>query len=124
MEPAATVVEAAEAFTRGFEAARTDWRRALGEAHARGDVTVVWGAGSKGVGFIASIGLDEEVACVVDVNPAKHGMFMPGSGHEIVPPDRIADLMPDLVIVMNPAYLGEIRADLDRLGVRAEVRAL
>ncbi|HKY23607.1 MAG TPA: class I SAM-dependent methyltransferase [Gaiella sp.] len=123
-EPVATVVEAAEAFTRGFEAARTDWRRALGEAHARGDVTVVWGAGSKGVGFIASVGLDEEVACVVDVNPAKHGMFMPGSGHEIVPPDRLADLMPDLVVVMNPVYLGEIRADLDRLGVRAEVRAL
>ena len=85
---------------------------------------MIWGAGSKGVGFLSTLGISDEIACAVDVNPAKHGMFMPGTGHEIVGPERLREVRPGLVVVMNPVYADEIRHDLEQLGVSAEVDAL
>ena len=49
---------------------------------------------------------------------------MPGTGHEIVAPEALVEVRPTVVVVMNPAYVDEIRAELDRLGVAAEVTAL
>lgn len=115
------VVEASVAFGGAVTAAREAWTNRLGHLRQDGRKVVIWGAGSKGVGFLATLGLSDEIACAVDINPAKHGMFMPGTGHEIVAPERLTELSPDLVIVMNPAYAGEIQADLDRLGVSAEL---
>jgi hypothetical protein len=114
----------ARSFASAVERERERWAGLLRSARARGETCVIWGAGSKGVGFLSALGLDGEIACAVDVNPAKHGMFMPGTGHEIVPPEALVDVRPNLVVVMNPAYVEEIRADLDRLGVAAEVMAL
>jgi hypothetical protein len=96
----------------------------LSAARDRGETAVIWGAGSKGVGFLSTLGLADEVACAVDVNPAKHGMFMPGTGHEVVAPERLADIRPGIVVVMNPAYVDEIGRDLAQLGVDANVLAL
>jgi hypothetical protein len=51
-------------------------------------------------------------------------MFMAATGQRIVPPAFLADYRPDVVIVMNPIYLDEIRAELGRIGVDAEVVAV
>ena len=118
------IVALASAFADGVADARAHWRQALGAARERGETVVIWGAGSKGVGFLATLGLDEEIACAVDVNPAKHGMFMPGTGHEIVPPERLRDIAPDLVIVLNPAYAEEIQRDIERMGLSPAVSVL
>jgi hypothetical protein len=48
-------------------------------------------------------------------------MYLAGSGHKIVPPAFLKEYRPDLVIVMNPIYNDEIRAELDRLDVSAEI---
>jgi hypothetical protein len=123
-EPPAEVVELAASFAQRVERARDEWGSMLRAARDRGETAVTWGAGAKGVGFLSMLGLAEEVACAVDVNPAKHGMFMPGTGHEIVAPERLTDVRPDIVIVMNPAYVGEIAQALAELGVDAKVLAL
>lgn len=123
-ESAADIGRLADGFVGDLEAARSTWTRRLRDAKARGRTSVVWGAGSKGVGFLATLQLDDEIACVVDVNPAKHGMFMPGSGHEIVRPGHLVAVDPDLVVVMNPAYADEIRTALASLGVAAHVMPL
>ena len=57
----------------------------------------------------------------VDVNPNKHGMFMPGTGHEIIAPERLPEIAPDWVIVLNPAYADEITADIRGMGLRPKV---
>ena len=123
-EPPAEVVELAARFSAGVEQARLEWGGRLRAARDRDETSVIWGAGSKGVGFLSTLGLADEVACAVDVNPAKHGMFMPGTAHEIVAPERLRELRPGLVVVMNPAYEQEIAADLARLDVPAEVVSL
>jgi hypothetical protein len=38
-----------------------------------------------------------------------------------VGPDFLRDYDPDLVVAMNSIYLDEIRAELDRVGVDAEL---
>ncbi len=84
------------------------------EAGAR---VAIWGAGSKGVAFLTTLGLTDEVAYAIDINPHKQGMFMPGTGHPVVGPDSLHQSPPDVVIVMNPVYLDEIRSALARGGL-------
>jgi hypothetical protein len=102
-------------------ALRESWRARLGELRARGGRAVIWGAGSKGVSFLTNLGLRDEVEYAVDINPYKTGKFMAGSGHRIVAPEFLVDYRPDLVVAMNPIYLGEIRATLDGLGLHPEL---
>ncbi len=97
------------------------WRKRLDDAKAADQRVVIWGSGSKGVAFLTTLSIDNEVGYAVDINPNKHGTFMTGSGHEIVGPDFLVDYQPDLIIVMNPIYVPEIQRDLDRLGVGAEL---
>jgi C-methyltransferase C-terminal domain len=53
----------------------------------------------------------------VDINPHKHGRFMPGTGQEIVAPEFLVGYGPTDVLVMNPIYTEEIRQNLARLGL-------
>lgn len=104
----------------GLEAAR----QRIEEAHRSGQRALLWGAGSKATGFLVTSGLGEEVAAVVDINPDKQGSFVAGTGHAVIAPGAAASLDPGLVVVMNPLYLEEIRADLASRGARPELMAL
>jgi hypothetical protein len=101
-----------------------EWRRRLAQYAESGARVAIWGAGSKGVAFLTTLGLTHEVACAVDVNPHKQGMYMPGTGHPVVGPDSLEQMPPDVVIVMNPVYLDEIRAALGAVGVAPELVAV
>ena len=98
-----------------------NWRSRLDGMQASGKKVVIWGSGSKGVTFLNTLGITDEIGYAVDINPHKHGTFMAGTGHEIVGPELLLSYQPDVVIVMNPIYCPEIQADLDRLGVKAEL---
>lgn len=98
------------------------WQQELRVAAAQGLVTVLWGGGSKGVAFLTTLGISDEVAAVVDINPRKAGTYMAGTGHPIVGPAALRELDPDVVIVMNPVYLDEISRQLHSLGLTSRVR--
>jgi len=123
-ETAEEVVALAERFSVAFDEARRHWQDRLLAARMRGARTVIWGAGSKGVGFLSMLGVADEVDWAVDLNPDKHGMFMPGTGHEIVSPDRLEEQPPGLIVVMNPIYADEIAGDLARRGIETELVTL
>jgi hypothetical protein len=93
------------------------WRRT-------GKTVVIWGSGSKSVGYLTTLGLRDEIKAVVDINPHKHGKYQAGSGHEIVGPDALTEIKPDAVVIMNPIYIEEISADLKRRGLAPEITAL
>ncbi|MCP3853123.1 MAG: methyltransferase domain-containing protein [Actinomycetia bacterium] len=100
------------------------WAARLGEVTARGGKNVIWGGGSKAVAFLTTLGLAGEVSAAVDINPVKQGRYLAGTGHRVIAPKELVDLEPDLVVAMNSIYVPEIRADLDRLGVGAELEGL
>ncbi|MFZ4584601.1 MAG: class I SAM-dependent methyltransferase [Acidimicrobiia bacterium] len=87
----------------------------------RGGRTVIWGAGSKGVAFLTTLGVDDAIELAVDINPHKQGKFMPGTAQEVVGPQQLVEHQPTLVLAMNPVYCDEIRDDLARIGVNATV---
>ena len=111
-------------FPRRVREVQDHWRDLVQDASKRGRRVVLWGGGSKGVSFLTTLGLTSEISTIVDINPYKQGKFMPGTGHPVVAPEALVDQPPDLVIVMNPIYVTEIRANLKRLGLEPEVVAL
>ena len=99
------------------------WRTWAVAQAAAGTRVALWAASSKAVAFQAAI---EElpVVAAVDVNPAKAGRYLPVSATPVVAPDDIPRLDLGTIVVMNPLYVGEIRAMLRDLGVEAELLAL
>ncbi len=94
------------------------WERDLEEMMMAGQRAVVWGAGSKGVTFLNVLGARDEIKHVVDINPRKHGMYVAGTGQEIVAPNYLRDCPPDVVIIMNPVYEHEIGRIVKDLGLQ------
>lgn len=109
-------------FRDGYVAAAETWRGRLAEESAAGGRSVIWGASSKGVSFLGLVG--EHVAAAVDINPHKRGTFVAGTGHRVVGPEDLGEIDPTLVVVMNPIYVDEIRAQLENLGLTPQLLAV
>lgn len=100
------------------------WRDELVQARAKGERVALWGSGSKAVSFLTTVGEGDAVGGVVDINPHKQGRFMPATAHPIWAPAQLKEFQPDLVIVMNPVYVEEIRADLAGMGLTPRLLAV
>ncbi len=99
---------------------RARWQAEIRAARGAGKRTVLWGGGSKAVAFLTALGVTDELDYAVDVNPRRSGTFIAGSGQQIVGPEFLKDYRPDMIIVMSPIYIPEIKAQLDGMGVRPE----
>ncbi len=122
-EPVAEVAEAVRSFRTRFADIRRGWVEQLGAARADGRRVAIWGAGSKGVSFLTTLGVEREVAYAVDINPHKHDKYMAATGQRVVSPEFLRDEPPDLVIAMNPIYLDEIGARLAAMDLHPELVA-
>jgi SAM-dependent methyltransferase len=115
--------DAVETFYREYPIKVAGWKTELVQQKAEGKKVVVWGSGSKGVAYLTTLGIRDEVEVVVDINPYKHGKFMPGTGQEIVSPEFLREYRPDHVVVMNPIYVDEIRESLLAMGLSPSISA-
>lgn len=70
-------------FGEKFRGIREQVRRALDEHRRRGPIAL-FGAGHLAVTWLSVFGVEQAVDCVIDDNPHKRGMFMPGSRLPIV----------------------------------------
>lgn len=117
----AQVAQAVQEFPARFARVRDHWLHAMRSRHAAGKRLTVWGGGSKAVAFLTTLGIRDELGCVVDINPHKHGKFLPGTGHPVLSPESLREYRPDTVILMNPIYQTEIRATLNQMGLNPEI---
>ena len=113
-----------EQFKVLIEKKLTWWKTHLNDWQQAGEKVVVWGSGSKCVAFLTTLNTIDKIQYVVDINPHRHGKFIPGVGKEIKSPKFLQDYAPDRIIVMNAIYRGEIQKMLDDMGVNAELIAL
>lgn len=116
--------ELASTFGKRVRSIQSHWQQRIGEAHAAGRRVVLWGGGSKAVSFLTTLGLGEEVQAAVDINPYKQGKFTPGSGHPVIAPGALIERPPDMVVVMNPIYVGEVRKALASLELYPDIAAV
>jgi ABC-type hemin transport system substrate-binding protein len=108
-------------FVTNISSKLEQWKRHLQQMQEQGKRVVVWGSGSKCVAFLTTLGAKEQIQYIVDINPYRHGKFIPGLGKEIMSPEFLKEYKPDQVIVMNSIYCNEIQQKLDNMGVTTEV---
>jgi hypothetical protein len=112
----------AREFGGRYRAKVAEWISQLEQFRAAGRRVVIWGAGSKGVTFANVVGGAERVACLVDVNPRKMDRFVPITGQPVVGPGTLAQLRPDVILVMNPLYVEEVEQQVRALDLNSVVR--
>lgn len=122
LDDTASIAGQVARFGSGVSRKMAVWRDLLGDWKRTGRRAVLWGAGAKGVSFLNMLRVRDEIACAVDLNPHKRSMFIPGTGHEIVAPADLPRNPPDVIVVMNPVYLEEIREQVASLGLSPEFR--
>jgi SAM-dependent methyltransferase len=111
-------------FPARFAKIKEHWLSTINGMRGEGKRLVVWGGGSKAVSFLTTLGLKEQIDCVVDINPHKHGKFIPGTGHAVRSPESLNEHQPDCVILMNPIYEKEVRLQLGRAGLKPQILAV
>jgi 2-polyprenyl-3-methyl-5-hydroxy-6-metoxy-1,4-benzoquinol methylase len=108
------------AFATNFKQKVETWSSELKQIADKGQRAVVWGAGSKGVTFLNVLNIQTPIEYVVDINPRKQGMYVAGTGQQIVSPQFLENYQPDVVLVMNPIYQSEIQQLTQSLGLNIE----
>ncbi len=108
-------------FAAGGQELLERWEEGVRRLRQEGRSLAVWGAGSTGVMFMNLVSAAGEAAWLIDINPRKHGLYVPGVATRVRPPDELIDLRPTDVLVMNEVYEQEIRASLAAMGLAADV---
>ena len=98
-----------------------NWKSQLEQIAADGLRAVVWGSGSKCVSFMTTLAVKDEIEVIIDINPYRHGKFLPGVGKKIMPPEFLKEYQPDVTLVMNLIYRDEIGQMIDDMGVSTEI---
>lgn len=88
-------------FTTRVRAVRAGLGAFLADARAQGKTVGAYGAAAKGNTLLnyCAVGPDD-IAFVVDLNPAKQGRFLPGSKIPITSPDKLSVARPDYVLIL------------------------
>jgi hypothetical protein len=118
---AAQTLAAAIEFGTRSRAAIERSRAALRELGAQGRPLVLWQGASKTVGFMSAVGEESLVDFAVDVNPRRHGQYIPPHGLQILAPEQLVGRRPKNVVLMNPVYLDEVAATLGALGIHTRL---
>jgi hypothetical protein len=106
-------METYAAFTARVEAVRREFLAYLDEAKRAGRKVAAYGAAAKGNTFLNYCGVGEgDIAAVFDRNPHKHGKRLPGSHIPILPPDAVAEVRPDDVVILPWNLRDEIMGQL------------
>ena len=115
------VVALASRFDQQFKATVSYWSALIrGTIRARRRVAL-WGSGAKGTMFLNLVPAGAKIDVVVDLNPRKQGMYVPGTGQRVVYPEQLREFRPDLILISNPLYESEIREMVRKLGLVAEL---
>jgi SAM-dependent methyltransferase len=97
------------------------WQSRVRELAGAGRLAL-WGAAAKGVTFANLV--DPERAyfdCLVDINPAKQGGYVAGTGHPIIAPVELVNRGVSAAVLLNPNYEDEVVAMLRELRLPIDV---
>lgn len=108
------ITHLADEFARSEQQITHQFRAQITQLLERGGVAL-WGAGAKGVTLANLIDPQcESISAIVDLNPHKHGGYIPGTGHPIINHLDIDRYGIKSAILMNPNYHQENLALLER----------
>ena len=120
-------VRAGRHFAEMLSEVRAAYHDYFGRLRTEGQRIAVFGAGHLAAKFINLLSLSGDVECVIDDNPSKQSLSMPGSGLPIVGSARLSDVnlcMLSLSPESEQKVLGKESAFLERGGEFASIFAL
>jgi hypothetical protein len=97
--PVAAEIDRAAGFGKHFAATRERMHSDLSRLKQEGRRVAIFGAGHLAVKFLNLFGLKDLVYCVIDDNPDKVGLCMPGSGLPVRPSSVLMDEGIDLCLL-------------------------
>lgn len=118
---ASALSESVDAFAQNVAAREKPWIERFALWSQDNTRAVIWGGGAKTVSFLNMLSMSGIISHVVDINPNKQGLYIPGSGQEIIAPDVLMDYQPDVVVLMNPIYKREVELKLEEMKVKTMV---
>jgi len=118
------IVALTSTFNNSYQNLHASWLNKLHKYKDQDLTAVIWGAGSKGITFLNIFKSQSQIQYAVDLNPHKHGKFAPGSGQEIIAPENLVDVRPDVIIVMNEVYHDEISETVSNMGLEAKIETV
>jgi hypothetical protein len=128
IHPEEESVEELKKLVEGFVVKINDelgkWRKHLLKMKDKNQKVVIWGGGSKSVGFLTHFHDLGVIDHVVDINPHMQGNYIPGIGIQYVKPEYMKQYQPDVVIIMNDIYKNEIGEMLLKMGLKPELICL
>ena len=119
-----TIAADVTAFAGKYRSKVESWGQNLAHMTQTGRRVVIWGSGSKGVTFLNVLKTQDQIEYVVDINPRKQGMYVAGTGQQIVSPEFLRTYRPDMILIMNSIYQDEIQRMAEGLGLAAEFRGV
>jgi SAM-dependent methyltransferase len=94
------------------------------DALARAGGCAIWGAAGKGTTLVNTLDpQNSRIRFLIDLNPAKQGKYVAGTGHPIVSPERLKEPNGHVagIVNMNPNYLEENRMILSQLSLEIPI---
>jgi hypothetical protein len=119
-----SAVQCCQDFARNVYASVKECRHRLEQFYSDGPRVVLWQGAAKTVGLLSFLGSTASIECAVDLSPARHGRFLPGTGLMVAAPEILRRLRPKHIVLMNPVYLDEVRSAVDALSVSAVVHGI
>jgi hypothetical protein len=107
-------------FGQGYKDRRQAGQDQLLRYERSGKRTVAWGSGGRGVSFLNSMDSAGQIEYVVDINPERQHKYIPGSAQQIIAPDELKVIRPDVIVLTNPTYCDEIRHMVAAMGLAPE----
>ncbi len=111
-------------FSEGYRSSRTRWEDALRLFASQGKRATLWGAGAKGAMFLNAVPGATSIEYIVDVNPHKWGLYIPGTGQKVVSPEFLKQYRPDVLLLVNPNYRDEISHQVSGLGLNPDLLSI
>jgi branched-chain amino acid aminotransferase len=114
-----------EAFAAEYASQVNQWSTRFDLYRQQGKRVVLWAAGMRAISLLVNVpAASAGVEFVVDVNPQRQGRYLPRTGQQVVGPEELIALKPDVVVATNPNYAREISAQMQELDVRSEFEIL
>ncbi len=104
-------------FADEYRSCRRYWEDTLSRFAAQGKRVALWGAGAKGAMFLNAFRNFDSLEYIVDVNPHKCGLYIPGTGQEVASPEFLRQYRPDVLLIVNANYRDEISRQVTALGI-------
>jgi hypothetical protein len=110
-------IEGYRGFANAVATVKQDLLAFLVTAAREGRTVAGYGAPGKGNTLLNHCGIRADLLpFTVDLNPHKHGMFLPGTHIPVLPTAEIANSQPDYVLVLPWNLRTEISAQLSYIG--------